>query len=64
MGKSVSWAHAIQGRTVLVLEDPGGEPLSQLIGTPMEMDNSCALRSVFLPQSGRCTAGAFIHKDL
>jgi hypothetical protein len=26
-----------EGRTVLALEDPGGEPLAQLVGTPMEM---------------------------
>src|SRR5271165_4172032 len=25
------------GRTVLVLEDPGGEPLDRLLGAPMEM---------------------------
>ena len=25
-----------QGRTVLVLEDPGGEPLDRLLGVPME----------------------------
>src|SRR5215831_16449196 len=26
-----------RGRTVLVLEDPGGEPLDRLVGTPMEV---------------------------
>jgi hypothetical protein len=26
-----------EGRTVLVLEDNGGEPLDRLVGTPMEM---------------------------
>src|SRR5258708_25228884 len=26
-----------EGRTVLILDDPGGEPLAQLVGTPMEM---------------------------
>src|SRR5258708_29591809 len=26
-----------EGRTVLVLEDPGVEPLAQLVGTPMQM---------------------------
>src|SRR5450631_4668149 len=28
---------AHQGRTVLVFEGPGGEPLDQLVGTPMEL---------------------------
>src|SRR5216117_1174997 len=26
-----------QGRTVLVLEDPGGEPLGRLVGKPLEL---------------------------
>src|SRR5258708_24736608 len=26
-----------KGRTILVLEDPGGEPLDQMLGTPMEL---------------------------
>jgi PAS domain S-box-containing protein len=53
-----------EGRTVLVLEDPGGEPLDQLVGTPMEMGQllrvaislSAAIRQVH----GR----GLIHKDL
>ena len=32
-------------RTVLVLEDPGGEPLDRLLGQPMESAGSFALRS-------------------
>src|SRR5882762_8918502 len=52
------------GRTVLVLEDPGGEPLDQLVGTPMELGQflrvaiglSAALRQLH----GR----GLIHKDL
>ena len=27
-----------QGRSVLVLEDPGGEPLDRLVGEPMELE--------------------------
>ncbi|WP_217469091.1 hypothetical protein, partial [Paraburkholderia ultramafica] len=27
------------GRTLLVLEDPGGEPLARLLGAPMELDS-------------------------
>src|SRR6202030_873264 len=30
------------GRTMLVLEDPGGEPLDLLLGAPMRWDTSCA----------------------
>ena len=31
------------GRTALLLEDAGGEPLDRLLGGPMEVDASCAL---------------------
>src|SRR5712664_1075840 len=52
------------GRTMLLLDDPGGEPLARLLGQPMEMGRflhfatglSVALRQ--LHQRG------FIHKDI
>jgi hypothetical protein len=31
------WPRARAGRTMLVLEDAGGEPLDRRPGTPMEM---------------------------
>ena len=31
--------------TMLVLEDPGGEPLDRLLGAPLDVDASCASRS-------------------
>jgi len=52
------------GRTVLVLEDPGGDPLLQLLGEPMEI-------GVFLPlviglarAVGGVHAAGLIHKDI
>src|SRR5215813_8554601 len=52
------------GRTVLVLEDPGGDPLLQLLGEPMEI-------GVFLPLAiglaravGGVHAAGLIHKDI
>lgn len=52
------------GHTVLVLEDPGGEPLAQLLGAPMQLDQffhyAVGIASVLsqLHQKG------FVHKDL
>ncbi len=36
------------GRTVLVLEDPGGEPLERLLGAPLETAASCNWRPTSL----------------
>ncbi len=52
------------GRTVLVLEDPGGEPLDQLVGTPMEMGQFLRI-AIGLSAAVRQLHGrGFIHKDL
>src|SRR6202040_3785932 len=53
-----------EGCTVLVLEDPGGEPLDQLVGTPMEMGQ---LLRVAISLSGairQLHGRGLIHKDL
>src|SRR6267378_3060984 len=51
-------------RTVLVLEDPGGEPLDRLVGTPMEMGQflrvAIGLSAAIRQLHGR----GLIHKDL
>ena len=47
------------GRMALVLEDPGGEPLDQLLGRPMDVYcSSCASRSRSRPRSARCMSAA------
>jgi PAS domain S-box-containing protein len=52
------------GRTVLVLEDPGGEPLDQLVGTPMEMGQFLRV-AISLSQAVRQLHGrGLVHKDL
>ena len=38
------------GRTMLLLEDPGGEPLDRLLGRPMEMGSSCASPPAYRPR--------------
>src|SRR6266403_301361 len=53
-----------KGRTILILEDSGGEPLDRLLGTPMEMGNflrvaigaSAALRQLHIR--------GLLHKDV
>jgi PAS domain S-box-containing protein len=53
-----------EGRTVLVLEDPGGEPLTQLVGTPMEMGQFLRV-AISLSAAVRQLHGRdLIHKDL
>jgi PAS domain S-box-containing protein len=52
------------GRTVLVLEDPGGQPLEQLVGTPMEIGQFLCV-AIGLAAAVRCLHGrGIIHKDL
>jgi serine/threonine protein kinase len=53
-----------EGRTVLVFEDPGGEPLDQLVGTPMEMGQFLRV-AIGLSAAVRQLHGrGLIHKDL
>src|SRR5258708_167865 len=53
-----------EGRTVLVLEDPGGKPLDQLVGTPMEMGQFLRV-AIGLSAAVRQLHGrGLIHKDL
>ncbi|MEK1850923.1 MAG: AAA family ATPase, partial [Phyllobacterium sp.] len=52
------------GRTMLVLEDPGGEPLARLLGCPMEVGNF--LRIAIGAASTLCKAHqrGLVHKDI
>src|SRR6266849_3800530 len=53
-----------EGRTVLVLEDPGGRPLDQLVGTPMEMGQFLRV-AIGLSAAVRQLHGrGIIHKDI
>src|ERR1700736_313287 len=53
-----------EGRTVLVLEDPGGRPLDQLVGTPMEMGQFLRV-AIGLSAAVRQLHGrGLIHKDI
>ncbi len=53
-----------EGRTVLVLKDPGGEPLDQLVGTPMEMGQFLRVAIGLSAAVRQLHARGLIHKDL
>jgi predicted ATPase/signal transduction histidine kinase/ActR/RegA family two-component response regulator len=53
-----------QGRPVLVLEDPGGEPLDRLVGTPMELRQFLGLAIGLSVALGRLHRHGLIHKDI
>jgi predicted ATPase len=52
------------GRTTLVLEDPGGEPLEALLGTPMELGRFLRLAIRITMALGRLHRGGLVHRDL
>src|ERR1700751_5809890 len=51
-------------RTVLVLEDPGGEPLDQLLGQPLELGFFLRLTIGLSRAVGQLHQSGIIHKDL
>ena len=53
-----------RGRPVLVLDDPGGEPLDRLVGTPMEVGAFLRLAISVAPAVGSLHAAGLIHKDI
>src|SRR5262249_19152701 len=52
------------GRTVLLLEDPGGEPLEDLINAPMEVASFLCLAIDIAAAVGNVHRRGLIHKDL
>jgi PAS domain S-box-containing protein len=53
-----------EGRTVLLLEDPGGDPLAQLIGAPMEMGQFLCVATGLSAAVRQLHGRGLIHKDL
>jgi serine/threonine protein kinase len=56
--------NAERGRTMLVLEDPGGEPLDRLLGGPMEVGTFLRLAVALSGAVGRLHERGLIHKDI
>jgi len=52
------------GRTILVLEDRGGEPLSWLTGTPMETGRFLRLAIQITAALGKLHQQGLVHKDI
>jgi PAS domain S-box-containing protein len=52
------------GRTLLVLEDPGGEPLERLIDGPMETGRFLRLAVAIADTIGQAHRRGLIHKDI
>ncbi|HEV7802111.1 MAG TPA: AAA family ATPase, partial [Burkholderiales bacterium] len=53
-----------QGRTLLVLDDPGGEPLDGLLGKPMEPGGFLRLAISLARAVASVHAAGLIHKDI
>lgn len=51
-------------RTVLVLEDPGGEPLERLLGAPLDVATFLRLAINIAAALGKLHQGGLVHKDL
>ena len=52
------------GQTILVLEDPGGEPLARQLGAPMELVRFLRLAIGIAAALGKLHQHGLIHKDL
>jgi PAS domain S-box-containing protein len=52
------------GRTALVLEDPGGEPLARQLGAPMEVMTFLRLALGIVQALGKLHRRGLVHKDL
>ncbi len=51
-------------RTMLALEDPGGEPLARLIGAPMEVGRFLGLAIGIAAALGKVHQRGLVHKDI
>src|SRR6478609_7154793 len=52
------------GRTMLVLEDPGGEPLDLLLNAPMEVERFLRLAISIAVALGKLHRQGLMHKDI
>ncbi|HUC17571.1 MAG TPA: AAA family ATPase [Acetobacteraceae bacterium] len=53
-----------QGQTMLVLEDPGGEPLDRSLGAPMEVGSFLRIAIGVATALSKVHERGFIHKDI
>src|ERR1700726_884310 len=53
-----------EGRPMLILEDPGGEPLDRLLGQPLELSRFLRLAVGLAAALARLHKRGLIHKDI
>src|SRR6266404_9086478 len=53
-----------EDRTILILEDPGGEPLDRLLGQPMELSRLLRFAVGLAAALGKLHQQGLIHKDI
>ena len=53
-----------EGRTMLILEDPGGQPLDRLLGQPMELTPFLRLAVGLVGALSKLHQRGLIHKDI
>jgi serine/threonine protein kinase len=53
-----------QGRSELLLEDPGGEPLDRLLGTPLDLGLFLRLAAGLAATAGKVHRRGIIHRDI
>jgi PAS domain S-box-containing protein len=53
-----------RGQTMLLLQDPGGEPLDRLIGPPMGLEQFLRLAVALSANVGRLHGLGLVHKDI
>ncbi|MHB8268073.1 trifunctional serine/threonine-protein kinase/ATP-binding protein/sensor histidine kinase [Bradyrhizobium sp.] len=53
-----------RGQTILVLKDPGGEPLDRLLDSPMELGRFLRLAVGLVAALGRLHERGLVHRDL
>ncbi|HTO61652.1 MAG TPA: serine/threonine-protein kinase, partial [Bradyrhizobium sp.] len=51
-------------RTTLILEDPGGEPLEQLVGEPFEIGYFLRVAIEIVSAAGKAHQCGLVHKDI
>jgi PAS domain S-box-containing protein len=53
-----------RGQTILLLQDPGGEPLDRLLGAPMEVERFLRLAIGIAVALGKLHQRGLVHKDI
>jgi serine/threonine protein kinase len=53
-----------EGRSMLILQDPGGQPLDRLLGEPMELSRFLRLAVSLAAALGKVHRQSLIHKDI